>query len=106
VIATVVPADADDVQPADPGTAALAASGPQLVAGTSNPPVYAGFFDTAVAANATETVAPGMAFARTTSQVLTVVYSNYGVTPIVPAYPTKASGGYFPSGMAGNINTI
>jgi hypothetical protein len=106
VISTTIPADAFDVQPVDPGTAALSAAGPFANPGTSNPTTYEGFFDTAVAANTTETVLPGMAFARTTSQVLTIVYSNYGAVPIVPAYATKAAGGFYPSGLAGNITTI
>lgn len=110
VVATSTPSDAFDVAPVDPGNAAsLAANGPSAITGTSNPTVYQGFFNTAVAANNTEVTPTGLAFARTTSQVLTALYGSYGEAAgaaASPAYPTKASGGFFPSGFAGNIATI
>jgi hypothetical protein len=109
LIETNTPGDGFDVEPVDPGASqvsALATTGPLLVAGTSNPPIYEGFFNTASIANGTETTPAGFAFARTTSQVLTILYSTYSTTPAVPAYPGLAKGGYFPLGMNGAISGI
>jgi hypothetical protein len=85
--------DSFDVAPADPGSASAAAAGPTP---------SAGFFDTAGTANAGVLAPPGVAFARTTSQVLTILYGTAGV----PATPTIAKGGFFPSGVNGVITTI
>jgi Ferritin-like domain len=107
VVATNTPSDAFDVAPADPGSAA--AAGPSAIAGTTNPIIYQGFFDTAVPGNSSEVNPTGLAFARTTSQVLTALYGSYGEATgaaAAPAYPTLAAGGFFPSGFSGNIKTI
>jgi len=100
VIFTIVTADPDDVFPADPGSAAAAAAGPAPIPGT-NPPIYQGFFDTAGAATGSGSTPGGFAFARTFSQVLSALY-NGTTTPTVQ----DTSGGFFPSGVAGNINAV
>ncbi len=84
--------DSIDVLPADPGTAALAAAGPTQATG--------GFFATAGTANANTGLGffPGFAYTRTTSQVLEIVYNTPGVTG-------TTKGGFFPSGVNGNITT-
>lgn len=101
LIVTTSPGDPMDVKPADPGSASAAASGPSLVAGSS-PAIYQGFFATAGTANSNSTTPAGVAFARTTSQVLSVVYSNAGAAP----NPGVAGGGFFPGGFTGIIKTI
>jgi hypothetical protein len=109
LIGTNTPSDGLDVEPVDPGAAqvsALATSGPLLVTGTSNPPIYEGFFNTASIANGTETTPAGFAFARTTGQVLTILYSTYAATSYIVALPGAAKGGYFPLGVTGAINSI
>ncbi|MGA7523329.1 MAG: ferritin-like domain-containing protein [Acidobacteriaceae bacterium] len=83
-----VPADGDDVPPYDPGSAAAAAAGP-----TSK----GAFFATAGASMTNQTL-PGLAFARTTSQVLAIVYAN--------GASGTAKGGFYPAGMNGNITTV
>jgi hypothetical protein len=100
VIFTIVTADPEDVFPADPGTAAAAAAGPAAIPGTT-PPIYQGFFETAGAATGSGSTPGGFAFARTFSQVLSVLY-NGTTTPTVQ----DTSGGYFPNGVAGNINAV
>ena len=87
--AAYLQADSMDVKPADPGTAALAASGP-----TAN----GAFFATSGAANASASTPAGFAFARTTSQVLAVVYAN--------SAGGTSSGGFFPSGVNGAIKAV
>lgn len=84
--------DSVDVLPADPGTAALAAAGPTTATG--------GFFATAGTANANTSAGffPGFSYTRTTSQVLQIVYNTPGVTG-------STKGGFFPSGVNGNITT-
>jgi hypothetical protein len=76
-IAAYSAVDSLDVKPADPGTAALSAAGP-----TSS----GAFFATAGTASANSSTPAGFAFARTTSQVLAIVF--------------------FPSGVNGTINTV
>jgi hypothetical protein len=100
VVFTIVTADPNDVFPADPGTAAAAAAGPAAIPGIT-PPIYQGFFDTAGAATGSGSTPGGFAFARTFSQVLSVLY-NGTTTPIVQ----DTSGGFFPSGVAGSINAV
>jgi hypothetical protein len=100
VIFTIVTADPNDVFPADPGTAAAAAAGPAAIPGIT-PPIYQGFFDTAGAATGSGSTPGGFAFARTFSQVLSVLY-NGTTTPTVQ----DTSGGFFPSGVAGSINAV
>ncbi len=79
-------ADPMDVKPNDPGSAAAAYAGP-TAAGS--------FFATAGATTETMAVLPGFAFTRTTTQVLAIVYASTAATP--------AAGGFFPSGLNGNI---
>jgi hypothetical protein len=81
--------DTYDVKPLDPG-AAVATNGPTTTTG--------GYFATAGTANASATVFPAFAYTRTTSQVLSIVYGT------ATAGTTK--GGFYPSGMTGNIMTI
>ncbi len=90
--------DPQDVEPADPGTAALAAAGP--VANSAGE--FRGFFSTTGTGNASEVNALGVAFARTTSQILSIVYAAGGVAP----NPGVKQGGFFPAGVNGLINTI
>lgn len=85
---TVVPADGDDVPPYDPGSVAAAEAGP-----TSK----GAFFATAGAAMTNQTL-PGLAYARTTSQVLGIVYAS--------SASGTAKGGFYPAGMNGNITTV
>jgi len=90
-------ADSQDVAPADPGTAALAAAGPAAIIGSS-PTVYQGFFDTAGSGTASANTPAGFTFARTFSQVLTVLYGS--------TTPSTYQGGFFPNGVAGSINVV
>lgn len=88
-VAGGTPADAEDVIPNDEGSPAAARMGP----GTNG-----GYFATASPANMTGNTLPGFAFTRTPSQVLQIVYGAPGKTGVT-------SGGYFPSGMNGNITS-
>jgi len=83
-----VPQDGFDVPPYDPGSVTAAESGP-----TSR----GAFFATA-GANAPGNTLPGLAYARTTSQVLGIVYAN--------AATSTTKGGFYPNGMNGNITTV
>lgn len=83
-----VPADNLDVPPYDPGTVQLAEAGPTA---------KGGFFATA-GANGVAGTLPGLAYARTTSQVLAIVYANGAAG--------TAKGGFYPNGMNGNITTV
>jgi hypothetical protein len=76
-------------------SAALAAAGPAAIAGTS-PSVFGGFFDTASSSMSSATNPAGSTFARTFSQVLTVLYGSTA--------PQTYEGGFFPNGVAGGIN--
>jgi hypothetical protein len=89
-IAAFLRADALDVAPVDLGTTALEAAGPNA---------NGGIFSTAGAASFTANTPAGFPFARTTSQVLSIVYGPGA------AAGTK-SGGFFPNGVNGNINTV
>ena len=82
-----------DVPPFDPGTATLAAAGP-----TAN----GGFFTTAGATTSNTTTPAGYVFARTTSQVLAILFG----APATPASAGTTSGGFFPSGVNGNIKQV
>jgi Ferritin-like domain len=92
-IAAYLKADAVDVAPFDPGTAALAAAGP-----TAN----GGFFTTAGASSWTVATPAGMAFSRSSSQVLSILYGTGAAT----ATSGATSGGFFPNGVNGNIKTV
>ena len=83
-----VPADGFDVPPYDPGSISAAETGP-----TSK----GAFFATAGAPAPGHTL-PGLAYARTTSQVLGIVYAN--------AATGTNKGGFYPNGMNGNITTV
>ena len=80
-----------------PNSAALAAAGPALIAGTS-PTVFGGFFDTAGASTSSSSNPAGSTFARTFSQVLAVLYGSTA--------PQTYEGGFFPNGVAGGINFV
>ena len=92
-IAAYAQADSLDVAPKDPGAAALAATGPSA---------SGAFFATAGNATSNSTTPAGMAFLRSTSQVLAVLYGTGGVI----AKSGNSSGGFFPSGFNGSINAV
>jgi hypothetical protein len=83
-----IPADNLDVPPYDPGSITAAEDGPTP---------KGGFFATAGATPANQTLA-GMAYTRTTSQVLGIVYANDATG--------TSKGGFFPNGMNGNVTTV
>jgi hypothetical protein len=100
--------DGLDVAPSDYSGGAVAAA----AAAAAGPVSGAGFFSTAAAtattayttnvttpAGATVITPAGYAFARTTSQVLSVVYGAGGVAG-------TAKGGFFPNGVNGLINSV
>jgi len=95
ITATIATTDPYEVVPYDPGTAALAAAGP-VPDPTSSPAEYQGFFATPGSSNASSTSPAGFAYARTFSQVLGVLYGNTAISTY--------EGGFFPIGVAGNIN--
>ena len=84
----VIPADMLDVPPIDPGSNTAAEAGPTT---------QGAFFATA-GANGINKTLPGLAYTRTTSQVLAIVYANTATG--------TAKGGFFPSGLNGNIKTV
>jgi hypothetical protein len=98
-IAVNIKADSLDVVPFDPGTAVLAAAGPT----TSG-----GIFAVAGATTTNTTTPPGFAFLRTTSQALAVFYGTVpsGSTAVTLASPGTTSGGFFPSGVNGNVVSV
>lgn len=85
--------DANDVPTYDPGTPALSAAGPT---------VHGGFFSTSGGFDASAQVPAGLAFMRTASQVLAILYGGGSVF----APTTTTTGGYFPFGVNGIINTV
>jgi len=87
------PGDGLDVAPYDPGSAAVAAAGP-----SANGGIFASIGGAIAATNTTN----GLAYTRTTSQVLAVLYGAVG-TPA--AIPGTTSGGFFPSGVNGAISS-
>jgi hypothetical protein len=136
---------ADDVAPVDVGSASASGPGvvatpvqfaatenvinpctapiaPFVISGTTytscTPTQYQGFFDTTGSATASSNTppAPGFAFKRTTSQVLSVLYAaGPGATPASPALPSTqvpplssviSTGGFFPQGVGGQITII
>jgi hypothetical protein len=92
-IAAYAKADSLDVPPFDLGTAVLEAAGPTAAGG---------FFATAGAATASSTNPAGFAFARSTSQALSITYASGGVL----AASGAISGGFFPNGVNGNIKKV
>jgi hypothetical protein len=92
-IAAYAKADSLDVPPFDLGTAVLEAAGPTAAGG---------FFATAGAATASSTNPAGFAFARSTSQALSITYASGGVL----AASGATSGGFFPNGVNGNIKKV
>ncbi|WP_158942973.1 ferritin-like domain-containing protein [Granulicella sp. S190] len=82
-------ADSLDVPTSDPGAAVLAAQGPTAAGG---------FFATSGTFNASSTVPLALAFTRSTSQILQIVYGAAGQTGV-------SKGGFFPNGLNGNITT-
>jgi hypothetical protein len=106
-IFNVLVGDLMDVEPYDPGTAALAAAGPSPISipssvystgGPTTPTIYQGFFNTAGAGTASANTPAGMAFARSFGQVLSVLFGTTQINP--PTY----QGGFFPVGVSGSIN--
>jgi hypothetical protein len=91
-IAAYAKADSLDVLPAD-----VAAVTPPVGPGATG-----GFFATAGATTSSATNPAGMAFTRTSSQVLAIAYGSNGT----PAASGATSGGFFPSGVSGNIKTV
>jgi hypothetical protein len=91
-IAAYIQADSLDVAPVDLGTAALEDAGPTAAGG---------IFSTAGATTSNATTPAGFPFLRTTSQVLSIVYG-----PGTGAASGTKSGGFFPSGVNGRINTV
>ena len=86
--------------PYDLVTAALEAAGPTA---------SGGFFTTSGGAAVAGTSGTnGFAIARTTSQVLAVLYGapTTAGTAIVPASSGTSVGGFFPNGVNGKINTV
>jgi Ferritin-like domain len=100
-ISVVVP-DAQDVEPGDPGTATLSASGPTAIAGTS-PAVYQGFFNTAGSATSSTTTPPGFAFARSFQQILAVLYGYNSTNSLIVTQ--NFEGGFYPFGVSGTITS-
>jgi len=89
-LSAYVAADNQDVRPADPGSSV----------GTAGPTSAGSFFPTYGATQVNTTA--GIAFSRTTSQVLAVLYGSAGS----PASAGASSGGFFPGGLNGNIKTV
>ncbi|HWG17581.1 MAG TPA: ferritin-like domain-containing protein [Acidobacteriaceae bacterium] len=93
-IAAFIKMDSLDVPVFDPGTAALAAAGPSA---------SGGFFATAGASAASASYPAGMAFNRTASQSLAILYGSAAGSL---ASAGAKSGGFFPSGMNGAIISV
>jgi hypothetical protein len=91
--------DGLDVPPADLGSPAAAAAGPTAAGG-----FFASTGGSVASANTTE----GLSYLRTTSQVLAILYGalNTSLSSVVPASAGTSSGGFFPKGVNGAINTI
>jgi len=96
---TINAGDGLDVPPYDLGTAAAAALGPTA---------SGGFYASTGGAIASTNTSTGIAYTRTTSQALAVLYgalASSGIA-IVPAAAGAKSGGFFPNGVNGAITTI
>ncbi len=82
-------ADSMDVPTFDPGASVLATQGPTAAGG---------FFATTGIATATATLPQALAYVRSASQVLQIVYGAAGQSGV-------SKGGFFPSGLNGIIRT-
>jgi hypothetical protein len=102
-VSVLIP-DLLDVEPADPGDAATAAKGPQVIAGTSSNPIYQGFFNTAGSGSATANAPAGFAFTRTFGQVLAVLLNTNATNAIMTTQ--NSQGGFYPVGVSGNITAV
>ena len=100
----IITVDPLDVEPADPGTAAASAKGPQVIAGTSATPISQGFFNTAGSASATANTPAGFAFTRTFQQVIAVLLNTNSTNAIVATQ--NYQGGFYPVGISGNITSV
>ena len=92
-LATYIKADSLDVAPVDSNSATVSAAGP-TAAGA--------FFATAGATTSNASTPAGFAFIRSTSQALAILFGGPGT----PAGPGTTSGGFFPSGVNGNIKSV
>jgi hypothetical protein len=92
-LAAYIKADSLDVAPVDSGSATVSAGGP-TAAGA--------FFATAGAATSNTSTPAGFPFVRSTSQALAVLFG----APGTPASSGATSGGFFPSGVKGNIKSV
>jgi len=102
--AAAKPADGYDILPYDSGSTATSLTGPTATTSAVLPAQTTGgsFFATAGSNTGTTGLETGtfggFAYARTTSQVLSIVYAS--------TTSGATSGGFFPNGMNGSINTI
>jgi hypothetical protein len=92
-VAAYIKADNIDVPPIDLGSAAAEAAGPTAAGG---------MFATAGAATSITTTPAGFTFTRTSSQVLAILYG----APGAPGASGTTSGGFFPSGVSGNLKSV
>jgi hypothetical protein len=92
-LATYIKADSLDVAPYDPNSATVAAAGPTA---------SGAFFATAGATTSNTATPAAFSFVRSTSQALAILYG----APGAPVGTGTASGGFFPSGVNGNIKTV
>lgn len=92
-LAVYIKADSLDVAPVDSGSATVSAGGP-TAAGA--------FFATAGAATSNTSTPAGFPFIRSTSQALAILFG----APGTPAGAGTTSGGFFPSGINGNIKSV
>jgi hypothetical protein len=92
-VTTINAGDGLDVPPNDPGTTAMASAGPSA---------NGGFFASSGGVIAPTNTNNGLAYARTTSQALAVLYGAVGK----PASAGATIGGFFPSGVNGAISSV
>jgi hypothetical protein len=92
-LATYIKADSLDVAPVDSNSATVSMNGP-TAAGA--------FFATAGATTSNSSTPAGFGFIRSTSQALAILYG----APGTPAGTGTTSGGFFPSGVNGNIKSV
>ena len=97
IAAYISAGDGLDVPPDDLGSAAAEAAGPTA---------SGGFFTTSGGAIAPTNTTTGIAYGRTTSQVLAILYGSLSGAAIALAAAKTSSGGFFPNGVNGPINTI